>query len=99
MKRKTKRIIEICLLVLFIGYLVLFLIDYNRSKNSEKPLIVVNTKEKEYDDGKVSEYFSLGWVYREYRRETITDNEIAPFWSKIKYDNELIRENEDNLPE
>lgn len=99
MKRKTKRIIEICLLVLVIGYLILFLVDYNRSKNSEKPLIVINTKEKEYDDGKVTSYFSLGWVYREYRRETITDNEIAPFWSKIKYDNELIRENEDNLPE
>ncbi len=99
MKKKTKRIIEICLLVLFIGYLVLFLIDYNRSKNSEKPLIVINVREKEYDDGTVKEYISLGWIYREYRRETITDNEIAPFWSKIKYDNELIRENEDNLPE
>ncbi len=99
MKKRTRRIIEICLLVVILGYLVLFLVDYGRYKNSDKPLIVINVKEKKYDDGFVKEYFSLGWVYREYRRETITDNEIAPFWSKIKYDKDLIRENEDNLPE
>ncbi len=99
MKRKTRRIIEICILVLLLGYLVLFLVDYNRSKNSLKPLLVISTREKEYDDGYVKEYVSIGWIYREYRRETITDNELAPIWSKIKLDDALIRDNEDDLPE
>ncbi len=99
MTKKTRKIIEIILLILLLVYLILFVVDYFRAQDSTTPLIVLKTKEKEYDDGYVKEYISIGWIYREYRRETITDNEIAPFWSDIKMDDVLIRDNEDNLPE
>lgn len=86
-----KRIIAIVILVLIVLYLGLFLNDIRRFHKGEKPLITISQKVKEYDDGKVETYTSLGWVFRYYLRETINQNEIAPIWSKIKKDNELNR--------
>lgn len=86
-----KRIIVIVVLVLVVSYLGLLLNDIRRFKNSEHPLITISSNIKEYDDGKVETYVSLGWVFRYYYRETINDSELVPFWSKIRKDNELNR--------
>ena len=101
-KRKImkKRIIVIVVLVFILLYLGLFLNDIRRFHKGDKPLITISQTTKEYDDGKVETYSSLGWVFRYYLRETINLNEIAPIWSKIKKDKELDRKVfDDDLPE
>ena len=94
-----RRIIAIIILILIIAYLIVFIIDLNRFKNKETPLITLSTQIKEYDDGKVTTYKTIGWLFRYYERETITDNEMAPFWRSIRYDDKLKRTNDPNLPE
>ena len=90
-KLKKKRIIVIIALGLVILYLGVFLNDIRRFHKGDKPLITVSQSIKEYDDGKVETYTSLGWVFRYYLRETINNNEIAPIWSPIKKDKVLNR--------
>ncbi len=95
-----RRVIAIIILILIIAYLGLLLTDIKRYHDGNTtPLILTNTTTKEYDDGTVTSYYSIGWVFRFYERETIKSSEIVPFWSKIKMDNVLIRDNEANLPE
>ena len=74
-KRKVliRRIIAILILLLILAYLGLLLNDIRRYHNGQTPLIIMNTWTKEYDDGTVTTYYSLGWVYRDYERETIKD--------------------------
>ena len=102
-KRKRKilirRIIAIILLVLIVIYLVILFIDTRRFKNGKYPLITTNIATKEYDDGTVKTYYSLGWAFRYYNRETIKDSELIPFYKEIKMDNVLKRDNDPNLPE
>lgn len=95
-----RRIIVIVVLSFIVLYLGLLLNDIRRFHKGEKPLITVSQKTKEYDDGKVEMYTSLGWVFRYYLRETINQNEIAPIWAPLKKDNELERKVIDqDLPE
>ena len=97
MKRRIIVIISLGLVVLYLG---LLLNDIRRFHKGDKPLITISQTIKEYDDGKVETYTSLGWVFRYYLRETINQNEIAPIWSPIKKDKELKREVFDqDLPE
>jgi hypothetical protein len=95
----VRRVIVIIVLGLIVVYLGLLLNDIKRYHNGLLPLIITNTSVKEYDDGTVTTYSSIGWVFRFYQRETIEDSEIAPIWSSIKMDNVLKRINDPNLPE
>jgi len=96
----ARRITAIVILVIVITYLGLLLNDIRRFHNGDKPLITLKHETKEYDDGKVETYKSIGWLFRYYTRETIKDDEIAPFWAKIKMDNVLNRATIDpNLPQ
>ena len=95
-----RRITAIVILVFIVLYLGILLNDIRRFHNGEHPLITIGHNVKEYDDGNVETYVSIGWVFRYYMRETINTNEIAPVWSPIKMDNELNRIIVDqNLPE
>ena len=96
-----RRIIVIIVLVIILGYLGILLNDIRRFKNGENPLIVIGYQLKDsYDDGRVETYYSLGWIFRFYYRETINTQEIAPFWKPIAMDDVLNREAYDpNLPE
>ena len=94
-----RRIIVIVTLSFVVLYLGLLLNDIRRFHKGEKPLITISQKTKEYDDGKVETFTSLGWVFRYYLRETINLNEIAPIWSSIKKDKELERKTDENLPQ
>ena len=90
-KRKLliRRITTVSILALVLAYFIILLIDINRYKNGDDPLILLGTSTKEYDDGYVTTKMSIGWVFREYNRETIKDNEMVPIWKGIRMDNVL----------
>ena len=92
-KRKLlkRRIIAIIVLILIVSYLGILLNDIRRFHKGDKPLITIGQSTKEYDDGKVETYTSIGWVFRYYMRETINTTEIVPIWSPIKMDSVLNR--------
>ncbi len=94
-----KRLCVVIFLFILLIYFIILLVDTNRYKNGLKPLITIKEEVKEYDDGTVTTYYSLGWVFREYNRETIKDSEMVPFWEKIRMDDVLNRYNDANLPE
>ena len=94
-----RRIIAIVLLSLLVQYLLILFVDTRRFKNGKYPLITTKTVTKEYDDGKVTSYYSIGWIFRFYDRETIKDSELVPFYKGIRLDNVLKRVNDPNLPE
>lgn len=82
--KKKKKIIEISILSIVVLYILLFIVDYVRYKNSNPPLITISKKTTEFSDGEVKEYYGLGWVYREYRRKAIGKIELKPFYSKMQ---------------
>src|SRR5574344_2181335 len=94
-----RRTIAIIILAFIVSYLGLLLYDINRFHNGKLPLINIKTVTKDYDDGQVISHYSIGWVFRFYQRETITDSEIVPFWYQIRLDNVLKRVNDPNLPD
>jgi hypothetical protein len=94
-----RRVLVILILLIVLTYLGLLLNDIKRYHNGQTPLIILNTYTKEYDDGTVVTYYSIGWLFRYYQRETITDSEIKPVWAPIRLDNVLKRNNNPNLPE
>lgn len=93
-----KRTIAVVLIALIIAYLILLLIDYNRANNSKQPLITISSTVKNYDDGMVTTYYSLGYVYRVYNRSIIKDHRLEPFWSEIQADNVIGEVSDPNLP-
>ncbi len=92
-KRKIlkRRIIVIIILLIILSYLGILLNDIRRFRNGDNPLIILSSSTKEYDDGKVESYYSLGWVFRNYARETINTQELVPFWTPIAMDDVLNR--------
>lgn len=82
--KKKKKIIEISILSIVVLYILLFIGDYVRYKNSNPPLITISKKTTDFSDGEVKEYYGLGWVYREYRRKAIGKIELKPFYSKMQ---------------
>ncbi len=78
-KLNGRKKIEILVLVLAILWGLLFIVNYLRYTDS-KPLILAIHTTKEYDDGKVEEYISLGYIYRKYSRNAIKGEELVPFW-------------------
>ncbi len=83
-KKKKRKILEIIGVVIILLWVLLFLIDYFRYDNNKKPLIVFKTNSTKFVDGTVTEYYSLGYVYREYKRRAIGTIELAPFWQKMQ---------------
>lgn len=83
-KRRKKRIIEIIVLSVFVLWLVFFVIDYIRYKDTNKPLITIAHRTVEFEDGTVDEYYSLGWVYREYKRRAIGDIELTSIFKRMQ---------------
>ena len=78
-KLSKKKIIELCILIFLILWGIIFIINYIRYSNSE-PLIMAIHVSSEYEDGVVDEYISLGYIYRSYRRVSISREELVPFW-------------------
>ncbi len=70
MKKKSKIIILI-LIGLLISILSIYIIDIYRFNNNQKPLITLGITIKDYNDGSVTEYNSIGYKFVEYDREWI----------------------------
>ena len=89
-KMSTKKKIELVVLILLIIWGILFIINYLRYTDAKKPILAIHLTHK-YDDGVVEEYVSLGYVYRAYKRNSITKQEMVPFW--------VLMENPKALPD
>ena len=84
-KRKLlRRRIELGLLIVLLSWFCLFLIDYIRAGSGDKPLIVVKEVVHKLDGGKVYDYYSLGYIYREYRIDNKNEEGIVNIFSKPK---------------
>lgn len=89
-KIPTKRWIQIIAIIIAILWSILFIINYMNYTKS-KPLILATHNTKEYEDGYVEEYVSLGYTYRIYKRVSIAREELVPFW--------VPRENPESEPD
>ena len=78
-KMTNKKKIELLILVIIALWLVLFAINYVRFADSKAPIFAMHLTHK-YDDGVTEEYVSLGYVYRQYRRNSVNREELVPFW-------------------
>ena len=87
---KNKKI-EIAILVALIMWGIVFVINYVRYTHKKSLIFAIHITAKNYDDGEVEEYISLGYTYRMYRRTAITKEELVPFW--------VLRQNPKALPD
>ena len=78
-KMSSKKKIELLILVIIALWLVFFAINYVRFADSKAPLFAMHLTHK-YDDGVTEEYVCLGYVYRQYRRNSVNREEMVPFW-------------------
>lgn len=93
-----RRIIVVSVISLASLYTIFFLIDQGRFKKGQKPLITFKEVTKTYNDGTVTSRYGLGWVFREYNRESLLDTEMVPFFKKIRQDYDAATTIDSNLP-
>ena len=74
-----KKLIEVIVLICLIAWGLFFLIDYIRYSSGNPPIFAIPLTVK-YDDGTVKEYYGLGYVYRNYSRDSIHKIEFGPIW-------------------
>ena len=94
-----RRIIVVSTISILSLYTILFLIDQGRFKKGQKPLITFKEVTKTYNDGTVTSRYGLGWVFREYNRESLLDTEMVPFFKKIRQDYDAATPVDTNLPQ
>ena len=94
-----RRIIVVSVISIVSLYTILFLIDQSRFKKGQKPLITFKEVTKTYNDGTVISRYGLGWVFREYNRESLLDTEMVPFFKKIRQDYDAATTVDVNLPQ
>lgn len=82
-KMSSKKKIELLVLIIIALWLVLFAINYVRFADSKAPILAMHLTHK-YDDGVTEEYVCLGYVYRQYRRNSVNREELVPFWVPIE---------------
>lgn len=93
-----RRITVVSVLSIIAIYTIFFLIDQSRFKKGLKPIITFKETTKTYNDGTVTSRYGLGWVFREYNRESLIDTEMVPIWRKIRQDYDAATTVETNLP-
>lgn len=85
-----KKVVSYLFTIIFICWIGIGVYDFlkcgqkDKDGNVSKPLIVLDKKTHNYEDGSVTEYISLGYKYIEYNRVSISAYEFALFWSDIK---------------
>ena len=78
-KMSTKKKVELICLIAIALWLALFAINYVRYTESKSLLFAMHLTHK-YDDGVTEEYVGLGYVYRQYKRNSVNREEMVPFW-------------------
>ena len=62
---------------------IIFIVNYLRFNDSKPPILSIPVTRK-YDDGVVKEFISLGYVYRLYERNSVSKEELVPFWVPLE---------------
>lgn len=88
-KEKTKRILRrVWDIVFWVGIIVLaaiWLTDFIKVQNEEKPIFCLVEKTHEFDDGTVDECVGLGYKVYEYNRESLSNaRQFSPFFIGMK---------------
>ena len=79
-----KKVISAIITIILIAWVGLLAYDYYRAKNNQKPLVVLKTVTKDYEDGSVNEYTSFGYKYIEYKRTSRKGFMFGGFWIKAE---------------
>ena len=98
-KLLIRRIVVVSTILVVSLYTIFFLVDQSRFKKGQKPLITFKEVTKTYNDGTVTSRYGLGWVFREYNRESLLDTEMVPFWKRIRQDYDAATTVDSNLPQ
>lgn len=80
-------------IVIILGlWVVLFTTDYILYKNNHKPLLILKTDKKEFQDGYVATYTGLGYKVVEYNRESIKQFTFIPIFKQVKSQFKIVDE-------
>jgi len=79
-KIPTNKRVELILLLVACAWVLLLIVNYVRYTQSKSLLLAIHVKDDTYEDGYVEEYISLGYIYRQYQRNSIAREEFVPFW-------------------
>ena len=98
-KLLIRRIVVVSTILVVSLHTIFFLVDQSRFKKGQKPLITFKEVTKTYNDGTITSRYGLGWVFREYNRESLLDTEMVPFWKRIRQDYDAATTVDSNLPQ
>lgn len=88
-KKEKKNIVKIVFDVVFwVGIIVLaaiWITDFVKIQNEEKPMFCLVQKTHEFEDGTVDECIGLGYKIYEYNRESLNNaRQFSPFFVGMK---------------
>ena len=78
-----KKFFSALITIILIAWVGLMGYDYYRSTKNEPPLIVLKEEKRDYSDGTVTEYMSLGYKYIVYNRASRKGFLFGGFWLTI----------------
>ena len=80
-----KKILNVLIILVFIGWLYLIITDYMKVKDGEKAVYCISTSIHEFEDGSVEECFGLGYKVYYYDRTSLNvRTDFGPFWMEMK---------------
>ena len=80
-----KKIFNILIIILFVGWCYIIISDYIKVKNGEKAKFCIRYTIYDYTDGSVNECTGLGYKVYYYNRESVNvKTEFGPFWMDMK---------------
>ncbi|NLL01571.1 MAG: hypothetical protein GX265_00920 [Mollicutes bacterium] len=79
-----KKIVNIALWVILFILIAFCVTDFILVKTDNKPVFCAFNKVKEFEDGKVSSCYGLGYKVINYNRESMSGLVFSPVWKKVK---------------
>lgn len=83
-KEQVKKILGIGLWAILFIWMAFCVTDFILVKTNNKPIFCAFDKVKEYDDGKVTTCYGLGYKVLDYDRQKFSALDFAPLWRKVK---------------
>ncbi len=83
-KSVVKIIINIVIWVILFAWLIICVIDFNKTHKRQKPIFTFKSETVKYEDGEVDSYLGLGYRVFHYKRKCFDGVEFGPFWFKDK---------------
>lgn len=80
-----KRILDVLIIILFIGWLYMIVTDYVKVKNGEKAVFCLEHVIYDFIDGSAEECKALGYKVYYYDRDSLNvKTDFGPFWMEMK---------------